>query len=131
VREVATRDAARAGIRAKTLDIVAIGDNEILTNKVPESGDSGKKPQLIAAVGLTVRLQGLIARQGPDALATASALQQPVPVNGTEPKQVDTQQRIVAFFGVLILFFFLQQYGSWVLNGWSRCCSRRSSRVSW
>ncbi|MBV9934397.1 MAG: ABC transporter permease [Actinobacteria bacterium] len=126
VRAVASADDARALIRQKQLDVAAVGDRELLVKEPPAPEDAGKKPQLINAVGLTVRLQALVARLGPAALETAVALRQPVPVHGVEKPAASAGQRLTAFFGVLILFIFLQQYGTWVLNG---VVEEKSSRV--
>jgi ABC-2 type transport system permease protein len=117
---------ARTLIRQKTLDIVAVGDRDILVKEPPAPEDSGKKPQLVSAIGLTVRLQALVRDLGPVALQTAVALRQPVPVHGVERAAASGGQRLTAFFGVLILFIFLQQYGAWVLNG---VVEEKASRV--
>jgi ABC-2 type transport system permease protein len=126
VRTVASVAEARGLVKQKALDLVAVGDQEIIVKETPTAEDSGKKQQLAVAIGQVVRLQALVARLGPVALDAAAALHQPVPVHGVEPASASGGQRLTAFFGVLILFIFLQQYGTWVLNG---VVEEKSSRV--
>jgi ABC-2 type transport system permease protein len=123
---VATEDDARAEIRTGKLDVAAVGDARILTKQVLERDDTSKKAQLVAAVGTAVRLQAVVARQGPAALETLTALRTPVPSQGVEPRKANTSQRLTAFYGVVLLFIFLQQYGQLTLTG---VVEEKSSRV--
>jgi len=106
------------GLRTGEYDVV-INNGVILTKRAPDSGDTGKKAQLIAAISNLVRLQ----RLGPEA---AAALQTPVEVRGVLPPDANSKDRFTAFVGVLLLFVFLQQYGTWVLMG---VVEEKASRV--
>ncbi len=126
VRVVASRAEAETQLRRGRLDVVVVASNEILTKKTVEQGDAGKKAQLVVALSNAVRLQRLLARAGPDALEAVNALQAPVTLRGIEPADSNARQRFIAFMGVLLLFVFLQQYGTWVLMG---VIEEKASRV--
>jgi ABC-2 type transport system permease protein len=126
IHPVSTLDEARAQLRTGQLDIVVNGTDEILSKRRPEPGDTGKKAQLIAALGSTLRVQRVLAQGGPDAARLVDALRTPVAVSGVVVDTADPSQRLTAFFGVLLLFVFLQQYGAWVLVG---VVEEKASRV--
>jgi ABC-2 type transport system permease protein len=113
-----TRDDALAALRGGRIDVAVVGA-QIFTERAPEPDDTGKKAQLIAAISNLVRIQ----RLGPEA---AAALLTPVTVTGVEPPDANATQRFTAFIGVLLLFVFLQQYGTWVLMG---VVEEKASRV--
>jgi ABC-2 type transport system permease protein len=119
-------DTAQAGLKTNRFDVVVVGDDSILTKRPPEAGDPGKKAQLVNAISGAVRLERFTATAGPGAAKALEALQQPVLVRGVEPKQASSSQRTTSFIGVLLLFVFLQQYGTWVLMG---VVEEKASRV--
>ncbi|MBA3652712.1 MAG: ABC transporter permease [Actinobacteria bacterium] len=125
VREVADAEQARAQLRDGRLDLVVVGTDEILTKRAPDQGDTGSRARLTAALNTTVRLQRALGRS-PQAAVVLDALREPVAVRGVEPSDASTGQRVTAFFGVLMLFVFLQQYGTWVLMG---VIEEKASRV--
>jgi len=126
VRPVRSVGDGRAGLRSGTLDVVVVGNSDILVKRVPEAGDTGKKTQLLAAIEATLRLQRAAATAGPAGEQVLAALRAPVSVRGVEAHQVNTGQRLTAFYGVVLLFVFMQQYGAWVLMG---VIEEKASRV--
>jgi ABC-2 type transport system permease protein len=123
---VPSRDAAAAQLRQGRIDVAVIDSDEVLTKRALDEGDTSKKAQLVAALSNVVRLQRFVAQAGPGAAAALAALQAPVAANGVEPRDATASQRFTAFLGILLLFVFLQQYGTWVLMG---VIEEKASRV--
>jgi ABC-2 type transport system permease protein len=122
VHTVADLDTAREQIHAETLDMAVDGET-ILARRAPRADDASKTAQLVAALSNLVRFQRIAKIAGPQAIAALSA---PVTVSGVEAPEANIGDRVTAFFGVLLLFAFLQQYGTWVLMG---VIEEKASRV--
>ena len=118
VHDIGSIDDAQRELTSGILDVVVNGSDAILTKR-PVEQDGGKKAQLVAALAGAVRLQRL-------SPADAAALAAPVRVSSVQPSDTNSRQRVTAFFGVLLLFMFFQQYGAWVLVG---VVEEKSSRV--
>lgn len=118
VHDIASVDEAQRMLTSGALDVVVNGTNAVLTKR-PVEQDAGKKSQLVAALAGAIRLQ----RISPTDAATLAA---PVQVGSVEPSDTNSRQRVTAFFGVLLLFMFFQQYGAWVLVG---VVEEKTSRV--
>ena len=118
VQEVASIDDAQRALTTGALDVVVNGTNAVLTKR-PVEQDGGKKSQLVAAIATAIRLQRL-------SPADAAAIAAPVQVTSVQPSDTNSRQRVTAFFGVLLLFMFFQQYGAWVLVG---VVEEKTSRV--
>jgi ABC-2 type transport system permease protein len=126
IREMDDVTEARRRVRSGNLDAVVVGTDEILTNRIPDEGDGGKKAQLLTALGANVRVQRVLKQFGPDAVEALRALQEPVKVSGVARQSNNLRERVTAYFGVFLLFLFIQQYSAWVLIG---VVEEKSSRV--
>jgi ABC-2 type transport system permease protein len=126
VRQIDTVEEARAALRAGRVDVVVVGTDEILVKRALEREDTGKKSQLITALNGAMRLERAASEAGDASARVLAALRTPVRVRGVEAPRASSTQRWVAFYGVVLLFLFLQQYGAWVLMG---VIEEKSSRV--
>lgn len=126
VDSVASLDEGRAQVRSGRLDVLLVGDDEIVTDRAPEAGDANARARLVAAIEGLVRLQRVVDAAGEDANRVLESLRTPVKVTGLRPPESGLRDRFTAFVGVLLILVFLQQYGTWALIG---VIEEKSSRV--
>jgi ABC-2 type transport system permease protein len=132
--------AAAADLRANRIDVAVIGGRRLLVKTGVSRASTSTRAIFIASVAQAVSIQSGLEQSGiPPSRAASLAHGPPLPIDSLQPAPHNDTQRLTAFYGVLLLFLLVQQYGYWLLivwwrrnrREWSRCCWRPSSRPSY
>ena len=120
--------AAERALKSGALDLAVIDGASLVVDDPVASSRLNNRLRLVVAVSEAVRLQVALEASGLDAERTRAALaQRQLPVRALGKPKVSEGKQVGAFFGVVMLFFFLQQYGSWILVG---VAEEKSSRIA-
>lgn len=129
LQDATSRAAAEGQLRIRDLDILLVtGDRaEIVVRKEISPGSTDRLARMVGAVSQAVALQSGLERTGlaPDVAARALA-SPPLPVRGLVQERVSNADRVIAIYGVIMLWILLSQYGGWVLIG---VVEEKTSRV--
>jgi ABC-2 type transport system permease protein len=124
-----SKPAAESALRGRTLDLLLVtGDRpEIVVRKEISAGSTARFARMVGAVSQAVGLQSGLERAGlqPEDAARALATP-PLPVRGLVKERVKDADRVIALYGVVMLWILLSQYGGWVLIG---VVEEKTSRV--
>jgi ABC-2 type transport system permease protein len=121
--------AAASDLRANRIDLAVIGLQRLLVKTGSQSGraSTSTKAIFVASVAQAVGLEAALEHNGiPPDRAGALAHAPPLPVASLQPAPHDGTQRLTAFYGVLLLYLLVQQYGYWLLLG---VVEEKSTRV--
>jgi ABC-2 type transport system permease protein len=120
-------DAARAELRAKTLDVAVI-DGTVETRVAPLATDNSATSRLAFATSAILTLEHSYQAAGlTPAQVSALANAPPVHVAGLQPSPHDrTHRQVTTLIGVVLLFGSIQAFGSWILTG---VAAEKTSRV--
>jgi ABC-2 type transport system permease protein len=123
-----SRDAALRMVRSGAADVALVGNSEIILERGVAEQDISPRARFIIATSEIVRTQAGLEAAGLPADAAARALASPPPKT-TEVKPAPPAQRgrAVAFLGVILLFFMIQNYAAWVSGAVTR---EKTSRLS-
>jgi ABC-2 type transport system permease protein len=110
--DIVTRPRAEAALRRGTLDVAVLDGNELVVRRVPTVNEQTAKTRAVSAMAVALALE-----------------RAPLPVTGLEPPRPATSpaDRVTAFFGMVLLYVFLLQYGIGVVSSVS---SEKTSRVA-
>jgi ABC-2 type transport system permease protein len=125
----ASRPSAEDALRRRKLDILLVttGQAEIVVRKEISSGSTARLARMVGAVSQAVSLQTGLERAGLAPTVAAQALASPpLPVRGLVQERVKDADRVIAIYGVIMLWILLSQYGGWVLIG---VVEEKTSRV--
>jgi ABC-2 type transport system permease protein len=129
VHQVSSERAARAALRAGSLDMAVVdAGTRLIVQRVPRASDTGTFARYLATVRGTLGLYDGLFAGGltPDA-ARAALSHPPLPVTGVlAPRRDRDAQKAITSVGIILVFIFIQQYGSWVLTG---VVEEKASRV--
>lgn len=120
VRSVEGGAAAEAAVAGRSADI-GVTDADIVVGAALDLQDAGGRERAVAAVREVLRVRDALAAEGIDTALAGAVLTRPPPA--VRSLRADTAgggsgtHVAVAFVGVVALFAFLQQYGSWVAYG--------------
>jgi ABC-2 type transport system permease protein len=119
--------ASAADLRANRIDVAVIGRQRLLVKKGVSRASTSTRAIFVASVAQAVSLQLGLEQSGiPPDRAASLAHAPPLPVDSLQPAPHNDTQRLTAFYGVLLLFFLVQQYGYWLLIG---VVEEKSTRV--
>jgi ABC-2 type transport system permease protein len=123
---VASLAAAEALLRSRKVDLAIVDSARVLLYQPAASRDSPADPGLVQNVAQYLGVLKAYQTAGltPDQAAAVSRAQ-PVAVHTLEPGAKETT-RSVSVIGLVILFFMLTQYNTWILIG---VMQEKSSRV--
>lgn len=127
VIEHAAEADAVAAVRGERAD--AVFDGETLTvRRLPSAGNTGSFSQFLATAKESLRVYAGLYQSGLSPGAARAALSHPpIETNGLVPARDDrSSQKAIISVGIILIFIFIQQYGSWVING---VIEEKSSRV--
>ena len=123
-----TEAQARARLRSGALDLALVDGRRIIVNKAINPDRVDGRYRLVAAVSEAARLQTALTSAGLTSAQAAQALQSPpLAVQALGRAKTDTGDQVTAFIGVIAIFIFFQQYGSWILVG---VAEEKSSRIA-
>jgi ABC-2 type transport system permease protein len=127
VIERADRASALAALRAERADLVYDGER-LTVRQLPSSGDTGVRSQFLATARESLRVYTGLYASGLSPDEAQAALSHPaVAIDGLVPPRDDrTTQKAITTIGIVLIFIFIQQYSSWVING---VIEEKSSRV--
>ncbi len=118
--------AAEAYLRSGKADLAIINSESVLLNRPASSQNSSADPGLVQSVaGYLGVLKAYQAAGLSAAQAAAVSQAKPVPVQTLETGATQTK-RTVSVIGLVLLFFMLTQYNTWILIG---VMQEKSSRV--
>lgn len=122
--DVATADAQ---VRAKHLSAFIAG-GAIVVREQPQPGDTGATARLAGGLAAVVGQDAAFRSVGlSDAQIGRLQAASPAPVRGLVPnRSARNRQRNTTIVGIILIYTFTSQYGSWVLNG---VVQEKSSRV--
>lgn len=128
VNNATSEDEARASLRDGDADLVVIDGARLLVKRVPTKGSTGTFARFLATTNSSLTLYAGLFATGLSADDARAALSHaPLPVAGILPARQDrTAQKAITSVGIIMLFIFIQQYASWVLNG---IVEEKASRV--
>jgi ABC-2 type transport system permease protein len=128
VERASSESAARLALRTGAADLVVVDGERLVVKRTPSRGSTGTFARFLAATNGSLALYaGLYARGLSPDDARAALAHPPLPVDSVLPPQADrTTQKAITAVGIIMIFVFLQQYGSWVLGG---IVEEKSSRV--
>lgn len=125
-RAVESAAAATAAVRSGRADI-ALTATGIVVDAPISNARPGARERLVSAISQVARVRGVLAETGVDPEVAQRILTSPgLPVRSLQPDEASPDERIAGFLGVVILFAFLQQYGSWIAYG---VAEEKTSRV--
>jgi ABC-2 type transport system permease protein len=125
----ASRPAAEEALKTRKLDVLLVtaGRPEIVVRKEISAGSTARLARMVGAVSQAVSLQTGLERAGLSPAIAAQALASPpLPVRGLVKEKVNDADRVIALYGVIMLWILLSQYGGWVLIG---VVEEKTSRV--
>jgi ABC-2 type transport system permease protein len=110
--DIASLPAAQAALRKGTLDLAVVNGAELVVRRVPTANDQTPKSRAVGAISIALALE-----------------RAPLPVSGLDPPRAATSpgDRVTAFFGMVLLYAFLVQYGVWIIASVS---TEKTSRVA-
>lgn len=122
-----TGTAAEAGVDSGALDVAVISADRIAVGRDLLPTDTSRHARLTRAIGEAVRLQVGLEREGLPSDRAAAALRTPPPaIVGLAAAKASPESRATSFFGIILLYMLLVQYGAWVLSG---VVEEKASRV--
>lgn len=128
VRDYADEAKARAAVKAGTVDIALINARTIVVGDPPPEDRITTKSRLILAISESARLQTALTDAGLSPEKAAAALSAPpLPVQALGKPSQPNRDQFTTFIGVIGIFIFFQQYGSWILVG---VAEEKSSRIA-
>jgi len=128
VHEISDVARARADIRTGVLDIALVNGRSIIIKNPLDSDRIDARYRLVAAVSEASRLQSALTDAGLTSEQAAKALSAPpLAVEALGRPKADTGDQLTNFIGVIAIFIFFQQYGSWILVG---VAEEKSSRIA-
>ncbi len=123
---VPSLDAAKAGLRSGKLDLAIIDGNRVLVNQPASSSTSPADSALVQDVA---EYLGVLKAYQAAGLTPTQAAQldqsKPVPVQSLQPAAKGSA-KTTSIIGLVLLFFMLTQYCTWILIG---VMQEKSSRV--
>jgi ABC-2 type transport system permease protein len=118
--------AAKAGLRSGKLDLVIVEGSQVLLNESATASSSPADPGLVQTVAAYL---GVLEAYRTAGLTPAQAAQvtnsKPVPVHTLQPGSKSTL-KATSVIGLVLLFFMLTQYCTWILIG---VMQEKASRV--
>lgn len=125
-RAAASAEAATAAVEGGRADIALTATGIVVDGPLSDARP-GARERVIAAISQIARVRGVLDETGVDPEVAQRILTSPgLPVTSLQPDQSTPDERIAGFLGVVILFAFLQQYGSWIAYG---VAEEKTSRV--
>jgi ABC-2 type transport system permease protein len=125
VRETSVDD-AKAGLRSDKIDIVVVDGNQLLLNEPASSQSSPADPSFVQEMAAYL---GLLKAYHAAGLTPAQAAEvthaKPLPVGILKPTS-KSATKTTSVIGLVLLFFMLTQYCTWILIG---VMQEKSSRV--
>lgn len=119
-------DASRR-LRDGKLSLAVVDGERVLLHRALAKDETGRKARFVAALSRTLGFEAALRSEGVGTDAARRVLGAgPIKVEGLEPAAVASTDRTMALFGIMMLFFLLQQYSGWVLYG---VVEEKSSRV--
>lgn len=127
-KEVRSISLAEQQLKSGALDMAVVDAKSVIVNDPLDTSRLSGRLRLVVVVSEAVRLHAAIEASGLDPAATAAALsQRQLPIRSLGKPAPSEGDQIGAFIGVIVLFMFLQQYGSWILVG---VAEEKSSRIA-
>jgi ABC-2 type transport system permease protein len=128
MHDIATERAAHTSLRRGTMDLAVIDGSRLVVQRVPRASDTGTFARFLASVRSTLgQYEGLFAGGLTPDTARAALSHPPLPVDGVlAPRRDRDAQKAITFVGIILVFMFIQQYGTWVLTG---IVEEKASRV--
>jgi len=126
LEHVASLEAAKAALRSGRIDLAVVDGSQVLLNQPAGASSSPADPGLVQDIA---QYLGVLAAYHSAGLTSAQASEiahaKAVPVHTLQP---NTKQptRVTSVIGLVLLFFMLTQYCSWILIG---VMQEKSSRV--
>lgn len=128
VHEFQSEARARAAVKAGAIDIALINARTIIVNDPPPDDRITTKSRLILAISESARLQTALTDAGLTPEKAAAALSAPpLPVTSLGKPNQPNRDQFTTFIGVIAIFIFFQQYGSWILVG---VAEEKGSRIA-
>src|SRR5205085_3281674 len=123
-----TAEQATRQLKRGVLDLALIDGRRVVVNDALNPDRVSTRLKLVAAISEAARLQTALTDAGLSPQKAAEALSRPpLPVNAlSQPKQ-NSDDQFTNFVGVIAIFIFFQQYGSWILVG---VAEEKSSRIA-
>ncbi len=126
VVDVASPSAARAAIRAETLDLAIVDGRELLVDELPSTKGSPADASFVEALAANLGALEAFEKAGlSPAQAAEVARARPLPTVAVEGGGRRTV-RASSIIGLVLVFFMLTQYDTWILTG---VMQEKSSRV--
>ena len=129
ILKTATSEAtAREHLRSGDADLVVVDGDRLIIKRTPQKGSTGTFARFLATTNGSLALYAGLYERGLSPEDATVALSHPLlRVDSVLAAQQDrTTQKAVASVGIIMVFLFLQQYGSWVIFG---IIEEKSSRV--
>ena len=128
VHVVADADTATRRVRSGRLDMALIDGQRVVINDPLNRSRVSTRLKLVTAVSEAARLQTALTDAGLTPEQAAAAISHPpLPVNALGHQKQDSNDEFTNFVGVVAIFIFFQQYGSWILVG---VAEEKSSRIA-
>ncbi|MEY2397596.1 MAG: type transport system permease protein [Actinomycetota bacterium] len=128
VHVVASAEVATRQLKTGVLDLALIDGRRVVINDAINPDRVSTRLKLVAAVSEAVRLQTSLTDAGLSPAQAAAALSRPpLPVNALSHPKQNSDDQFTNFVGVIAIFIFFQQYGSWILVG---VAEEKSSRIA-
>jgi ABC-2 type transport system permease protein len=128
VRDYTDEAKARAAVEAGRLDVALINARTIIVGDPPPEDRITTKSRLIQAISESARLQTALTDAGLTPEKAAAALSAPpLPVTALGKPNQPNRDQFTTFVGVIAIFIFFQQYGSWILVG---VAEEKASRIA-
>ncbi len=118
---------AREALKAKHLDVAYISGERLVVAKGYSASSTSKLALYVQEAASSLSVQAAVERAGiPPDQAAAVTHPPPLPVVALKPVPKNGTQRITTFYGILLLYVLIQQYGYWLLLG---VVEEKSTRV--